>query len=74
MWFLSEDVIQSNRDRSSLKYGLNVDAIPQGSRIGMMITRKRELHFFLNGKDCGTAVEDVPSSESFDVIFYAYHC
>ena len=63
LWFLTESDIQGNNGEVLKQYGLNIESVPQGSRVGMLINKKRELHFYLDGKDCGCAVENVPSSE-----------
>ena len=44
-------------------YGLDLDTLHEGSRIGIVRLHDNTLHFFLNGQDMGIACTDVPSGK-----------
>ena len=41
-------------------YPLDLDAVPMGSNVGIMVTSNKELHFFQDGRDMGCAAKDIP--------------
>ena len=49
-------------------YGLDLDTLHEGSRIGIVRLDDNTLHFFLNGQDMGIACTDVPSGKLEDLI------
>lgn len=60
-WSLSENEVRNNSQKVLCSnYSLNLDSLPQGARIGLMVKEDGALHFYLNGKDMGCAAKGIP--------------
>ena len=45
-------------------YGLDLDSLPEGSKVGLMVNDIGELHYYHNGRDKGCAFTGIPEGES----------
>ena len=60
-WSLSENEVRNNSQKVLCSnYSLNLDNLPQGARIGLMVKEDGALHFYLNGRDMGCAATGIP--------------
>ena len=50
---------------SRTRYNCDLETLTTGSRIGILVTPDRNLHYFLNGIDQGAACTGLPNSKSF---------
>lgn len=46
------------------RYNCDLETLGTGSKIGILVTPDRSLHFFLNGVDQGAACTGLPTSKS----------
>ncbi|XP_071805443.1 neuralized-like protein 4 isoform X2 [Asterias amurensis] len=60
-WMLSGAGVMKDGLMLNNSYGLDLDTLHEGSRIGIVRLDDNTLHFFLNGQDMGIACTDVPS-------------
>ena len=44
-------------------YGLHLDLLPVGSKVGIMVNDVGELHYYLNGQDKGCASAGIPEGK-----------
>ena len=49
-------------------YGLNLDLLPEGSKVGIMVNDVGELHYYLNGQDKGCAYTGIPEGKCFYLV------
>ena len=59
-WMLSGSTVMKGGSAILRGYGINLDVVVPGNRVGVMRTRNGDLHFYLDGHDGGVAVSDVP--------------
>ena len=59
-WILSGSTVMKGGNSTLRDYGIDLDSIQPGHRIGVMRRQNGDLHFYLDGKDAGVAVKDVP--------------
>ncbi|XP_022100637.1 neuralized-like protein 4 isoform X3 [Acanthaster planci] len=59
-WMLSGACVMKDGLMLNNSYGLDLDTVHEGDRIGIR-SWEETLHFFLNGRDMGTACTNVPS-------------
>ena len=56
-----------NDDKEWEDYGLDLDSLPEGSKVGLMMNEVGELHYYLNGQDKGCAFTGIPEGESLNI-------
>ena len=52
------------------RYNCDLETLTTGSRIGILVTPDRNLHYFLNGIDQGAACTGLPNSKSLSANMY----
>ena len=62
-WVLSGMEMIHEGIPSNTDYTLDLDYIPIGSHIAVMVKRCGDLHYALNGVDMGCAAKDIPSGK-----------
>ena len=65
VWMLSGQDLQhggeeEGEDDDEVTYGLHLDLLPEGSKVGIMVNDVGELHYYLNGQDKGCAYTGIP--------------
>lgn len=65
-WMLSGSTVMKDGSSTSRDYGIDLDTVTPGTRIGVMRRRNGDLHFYLDGNDVGVAVRDVPPGKCLD--------
>ena len=70
-WILSGSDIHCEESSPDSDYPLDLDAIPEGSKVGLKVTLDGDLHFFVNGVDMGVAASGLPT-EGTDSVFSSY--
>ena len=65
VWMLSGQDLQrgdeeEDDDEDEGNYGLNLDLLSEGSKVGLMVNDIGELHYYLNGEDKGCAFTGIP--------------
>ena len=60
-WILSGSDLHCEDSAPESDYPLNLDAVPEGSKIGLNVTLDGDLHFFINGVDMGVAAAGLPT-------------
>ena len=65
VWMLSEDKLWVHGNEKPKVYGLDLNLLPEGSNVGMMVNYVGELHYYLNGQDKGCAYTGIPESKDF---------
>ena len=67
VWMLSGQDLQrggaEEDDEDEVTYGLHLDLLPAGSKVGIMINDIGELHYYLNGQDKGCAFIGIPEGK-----------
>ena len=59
-WVLSGMELICRGRSSGDRYALDLDVLPPGSKVGVMVNENGNLHFSLNGRDMGCAAKEVP--------------
>jgi neuralized-like protein 4 len=59
-WVLSGSDLHCEDSTPDSDYPLDLDAVPEGSKVGLKVTLDGNLHFFVNGVDMGVAAADLP--------------
>lgn len=67
-WILSGCSLYTDGLSSTDDYPLDLDALPQGAKVGVRVSHDGELHFFVNGADMGVAASGLPAEGSHDVV------
>ena len=75
VWMLSEQYLQhggeeegeddDEEEDDEMTYGLHLDLLPEGSKVGIMVNDVGELHYYLNGQDKGCAYTGIPEGKHF---------
>ena len=70
VWMLSGQDLQhggeeEGEDDDEVTYGLHLDLLPEGSKVGIMVNDVGELHYYLNGQDKGCAYTGIPEGKIF---------
>ena len=61
---LTGDALACNdNDEEWEDYGLDLDSLPEGSKVGLIVSDIGELHYYLNGQDKGCAFTGIPEGE-----------
>ena len=60
-WILSGSDIYEEGMSSDADYPLDLDALPEGSKVSIKVTSDGDLHFFVNEADMGVAASGLPS-------------
>ncbi|XP_076085064.1 neuralized-like protein 4 isoform X3 [Mytilus galloprovincialis] len=60
-WVMSGSSILKDGHSITEEYGADLDQLSEGDTVGVMVNWKRELRFFVNGVDQGTAASDINS-------------
>ena len=60
-WVLSGAELFHGGSPVESDYPLDLDEIPMGSKIAVMVTSAGDLHFALDGVDMGSAAKDIPN-------------
>ena len=74
VWMLSGQDLQrggeeeDDDDDDEGTYGLHLDSLPVGSKVGIMVNDVGELHYYFNGQDRGCAFTGIPEGK-FYLIF-----
>ena len=64
VWLLCGDGIAHNGlTPHGSRYRVNLNSVMPGNRVGVFIHDTGDLHFTLNGDDCGCAAHNVPQGE-----------
>ena len=63
VWMLSGDKLYVHDNEEPKIYGLNLDLLPEGSKVGIMVNDVGELHYYLNGQDKGCAYTGIPEGK-----------
>ena len=63
VWMLSEDKFWVHDNEEPKIYGLNLELLPEGSKVGIMVNDVGELHYYLNGQDKGCAYTGIPQGK-----------
>ena len=64
VWILSKGKLCIHVDEEEPKiYGLNLNLLPEGNKVGIMVNDVGELHYYLNGQDKGCAYTGIPESK-----------
>ena len=67
---LFEDTLARNYDTKEWEnYGLDLESLPEGSKVGLMVNNIGELHYYLDGKDKGCAFTGIPEGEILNINF-----
>ena len=74
VWMLSGQDLQRGGEEGDdedeeATYGLHLDTLPAGSKVGIMIKDDGELHYYLNGHDRGCAFIGIPEGKLFIFVF-----
>ena len=68
VWMLSEDKLWVHGSKGLKIYGLNLDLLPEGSKVGIMVNDVGELHYYLNGQDKGCAYTGIPEGKFYNLV------
>ena len=73
VWMLSGQDLQhggeEERDEEDeVTYGLHLDLLQEGNRVGIMVNDEGELHYYLNGQDKGRAFSGIPEGNFFPIL------
>ncbi|XP_013418958.1 neuralized-like protein 4 [Lingula anatina] len=60
-WVMSGSSILKDGHSLIEEYGIDLDTLDEGDKVGVMKTSNGELHFFVNGQDQGEAVSNLPN-------------
>ena len=60
---------RNDNDEEWEDYGLDLDSLPEGSKVGLMVNGIGELHYYLNGQDKGCAFTGIPEGEFPNINF-----
>ena len=67
VWMLSGQDLQhggeEEADDDEVSYGLHLDQLPEGSKVGVMVNDIGELHYYLNAQDKGCAFTGIPEGK-----------
>ena len=64
VWMLSRNNLWAHGNEKEPKiYGLHLDLLPEGSKVGIMVNDVGELHYYLNGQDKGCAYTGIPEGK-----------
>ena len=63
VWMLSGNELWVHVNEKVKIYGLNLDLLPEGSKVGIMVNDVGELHYYLNGQDKGCAYTGIPEGK-----------
>ena len=68
VWMLSGQDLQHCEDEEEdededVAYGLHLDLLTPGNRVGVMVNNAGELHYYLNGNDQGCAFTNIPEGK-----------
>ena len=64
IWMLTgKGLARNDNDEKWEDYGLNLNSLPEGSKVGLMVNDIGELHYYLNGQDKGCAFSGIPEGE-----------
>ena len=77
VWMLSGQDLQrggeeDEEDEDDVTYGLHLDLLPEGSRVGIMVNDVGELHYYLNGQDKGCAFTGIPEGNFIISFIYLF--
>ena len=76
VWMLSGQDLQhggeDEADDDEVSYGLHLDQLPEGSKVGVMVNDSGELHYYLNGLDKGCAFTGIPEGKYLYLFMYLY--
>ena len=73
-WILSGSDIHCEKSTPDSDYPLDLDSIPEGSKVGLRVTSDGNLHFFINGADMGVAASGLPMEGEGFIIFFLPVC
>ena len=65
VWMLSGNKLLVHVNEDPKMYGLNLNLLPVGNKVGIMVNDVGELHYYLNGQDKGCAFTDIPEGKLF---------
>ena len=60
-WILSGSDLHSEESSPDTDYPLDLDSIPESSKVGLKLTSGGDLHFFIDGADMGIAASGLPT-------------
>ena len=60
-WILSGSDVYYEGSASNSDYPLDLDGLPEGSKVGLKVTSDGDLHFFVDGADMGLAASGLPT-------------
>ena len=60
-WILSGSDLHCEDSAPESDYPLDLDDVPEGSKVGLKVTLDGNLHFFINGVDMGMAAAGLPT-------------
>ena len=63
VWMLCRNELWVHVNEEPKIYGLNLDLLPEGSKVGIMVNDVGELHYYLNGQDKGCAYTGIPEGK-----------
>ena len=70
VWMLTGfKLARDNNYKEWKDYGLNLESLPEGSKVGLMVNDIGELHYYLNGQDKGCAFTGIPEGEFPNINF-----
>ena len=77
VWMLSGQDLQRGGDEEDdeddeTTYGLHLDSLPVGSKVGVMVNDAGELHYYLNGQDKGCAFTGIPEGKDFILEIHSF--
>ena len=63
VWMLHGNKLWVHDNKEPKIYGLNLNLLPEGSKVGIMVNDVGELHYYLNGQDKGCAYTGIPEGK-----------
>ena len=65
VWMMSRNKLthNNNNNKELEDYGLDLNSLPEGSKVGLMVNDIGELHYYHNGQDKGCAFTGIPEGE-----------
>ena len=71
-WILDSNTVYHNDERRQLK--VNLDSLREGQTVGCMVSRKGELHVYIDGVDKSIVWTGLPTHKPFWGVADVYGC